>query len=246
MSQKRVALITDFTHFLGAPAARAMMAEGVTIFGLDAGFADAATRSKYEAELPGMVALAPAKPEAIIADILACTGQLDILVNNDAWPAMRGPIGEATDKDLHETFEALVFKSFAITRAAAPHMKARKQGKILFLSSAAPLNGIPNYSIYAAARGAANSLALTLAKELAADNIQVNALAFNFIESPDYFPASLMEDARSREKILGNIPMRRLGKPEEAAALVAFIASNKADFITGQLIPVAGGWATAR
>ncbi|WP_293331786.1 SDR family oxidoreductase [Parvibaculum sp.] len=116
----------------------------------------------------------------------------------------------------------------------------------VFLSSAAPLNGIPNYSIYAAARGAANSLALTLAKELASHNIQVNALGFNFIESPDYFPASLLDDPKSRDKILGNIPLRHLGKPEEAAAIVAFLAGPGSDFITGQLIPVAGGWATVR
>ncbi|MEQ8611264.1 MAG: SDR family oxidoreductase, partial [Parvibaculum sp.] len=162
------------------------------------------------------------------------------------WPAVRGPVDEATDKDMHETFEALVFKSFAMTRAAVPQMKKQKAGKILFLSSAAPMNGIPNYSIYAAARGAANALALTLAKELASHNIQVNALGFNFIESPDYFPASLLDDPKSRDKILGNIPLRRLGKPEEAAAIVAFLAGPTSDFITGQLIPVAGGWATAR
>lgn len=246
MTDKRVALITDITHFLGGPAARALMAEGVTIYGMDAGFADEGKRAEFAKTLPGATLLSPKPPADIIAEILAAEGQLDILVNNDAWPAIRGPISEATDKDLHESFEALVFKSFAITRAAAPHMKSRKQGKILFLSSAAPLNGIPNYSIYAAARGATNALALTLAKELAGENIQVNALAFNFIESPDYFPASLMEDPRTRDKILGNIPMRRLGKPQEAAALVAFIASQKSDFITGQLIPVAGGWATSR
>ncbi|MBX3447289.1 MAG: SDR family oxidoreductase [Parvibaculaceae bacterium] len=242
----RSILITDIAHFVGGPSARALLAEGAAVYGVDASFADAAAREAFEAKLPGVKALAARTPEEAVADVMERQGRLDVLINNDAWPAVRGPVDEATDKDMHETFEALVFKSFAMTRAAAPHLKNQKAGKILFLSSAAPLNGIPNYSLYAAARGAANALALTLAKELAPFNIQVNALAFNFIESPDYFPASLLENPKSREKILGNIPLGRLGKPEEAAAIVAFLAGPNSDFITGQLIPVAGGWATAR
>ncbi|MFN4355333.1 SDR family oxidoreductase [Parvibaculum sp.] len=242
----RSILITDIAHFVGGPSARALLAEGANVYGMDASFGDAAASAAFEAKLPGVKALAARTPEKAVADVMEAEGRLDVLINNDAWPAVRGPVDEATDKDMHETFEALVFKSFAMTRATAPLMKKQKAGKILFLSSAAPLNGIPNYSLYAAARGAANSLALTLAKELAPFNIQVNALAFNFIESPDYFPASLLENPKAREKILGNIPLGRLGRPEEAAAIVAFLAGPHSDFITGQLIPVAGGWATAR
>jgi len=242
----RSILITDIAHFVGGPSARALLAEGATVYGVDTSFSDASARAAFEEKVPGVKALPMTAPKEAVAAVIKAEGRLDVLINNDAWPAVRGPVDEATDKDMHETFEALVFKSFAMTRAAVPQMKAQQAGKILFLSSAAPLNGIPNYSLYAAARGAANSLALTLAKELAPFNIQVNALAFNFIESPDYFPASLLDNPKSREKILSNIPLRRLGKPEEAAAIVAFLAGPNADFITGQLIPVAGGWATAR
>lgn len=242
----RSILITDIAHFVGGPSARALLGEGATVYGVDASFSDASARSAFEEKVPGAKTLPTTDPKEAVAAVIEAEGRLDVLINNDAWPAVRGPVDEATDKDMHETFEALVFKSFAMTRAAVPQMKAQQAGKILFLSSAAPLNGIPNYSLYAAARGAANSLALTLAKELASFNIQVNALAFNFIESPDYFPASLLDNPKSREKILSNIPLRRLGKPEEAAAIVAFLAGPNADFITGQLIPVAGGWATAR
>lgn len=242
----RSILITDIAHFVGGPSARALLAEGASVYGVDARFSDAAARAAFEEKVPGVKTLPMIDPKEAVAAVIEAEGRLDVLINNDAWPAVRGPVDEATDKDMHETFEALVFKSFAMTRAAAPAMKVQQAGKILFLSSAAPLNGIPNYSLYAAARGATNSLALTLAKELASFNIQVNALAFNFIENPDYFPASLLDDPKSREKILSNIPLRRLGKPEEAAAIVAFLAGPLSDFITGQLIPVAGGWATAR
>ena len=224
----RSILITDIAHFVGGPSARALLAEGASVYGVDASFSDAAARAAFEEKVPGVKTLPMIGPKEAVAAVIEAEGRLDVLINNDAWPAVRGPVDEATDKDMHETFEALVFKSFAMTRAAAP------------------LNGIPNYSLYAAARGAANSLALTLAKELAPFNIHVNALAFNFIENPDYFPASLLDNPKSREKILSNIPLGRLGKPEEAAAIVAFLAGPNSDFITGQLIPVAGGWATAR
>jgi len=93
------------------------------------------------------------------------------------------------------------------------------------------------------ARAAANGLAVSLAKELARDNIQVNAIAPNFVESPDYFPPKLLADEAAFAKITRNIPLGRLGKPEEIAAAIAFYASDQSDFITGNVLPFAGGWA---
>ena len=122
-------------------------------------------------------------------------------------------------------------------------MKRRRRGKILFITSATPLRGLPNYSIYVTARGAANALAVSLAQELGRDNIQVNAIAPNYVESPTYFPPELVGDPEALAKMIRNIPLKRLGKPEEVAALVAFYASDKSDFITGHVMPFAGGWA---
>eukprot|EP00511_Aplanochytrium_stocchinoi_P000986 CAMPEP_0204841536 /NCGR_PEP_ID=MMETSP1346-20131115/42476_1 /ASSEMBLY_ACC=CAM_ASM_000771 /TAXON_ID=215587 /ORGANISM="Aplanochytrium stocchinoi, Strain GSBS06" /LENGTH=86 /DNA_ID=CAMNT_0051979757 /DNA_START=11 /DNA_END=271 /DNA_ORIENTATION=- len=85
-------------------------------------------------------------------------------------------------------------------------------------------------------------MALTFAQELAKYNIQVNAVAPNFIESPTYFPTHLLENPDTYAKIVKPIPLKRLGKPEEPAELVAFLASDKADYITGQVMPFAGGW----
>jgi NAD(P)-dependent dehydrogenase (short-subunit alcohol dehydrogenase family) len=97
--------------------------------------------------------------------------------------------------------------------------------------------------MYVAARGGANALAVSLARELAPFNIQVNAVAPNFVESPTYFPPALLADPQALAKITRNIPLGRLGKPGEVGALVAFLASNQADFITGHVMPIAGGWA---
>jgi len=81
---------------------------------------------------------------------------------------------------------------------------------------------------------------------LAPRNIQVNAVAPNYVENPDYFPPELLANEEAMAKILKNIPLKRLGKPEEAAALITFLANPLSGFITGQVIPLAGGWANAR
>ena len=95
--------------------------------------------------------------------------------------------------------------------------------------------------MYVTARGAANALAVSLARELGRDNIQVNAIAPNYVESPTYFPPELVNDPDALARMTRNIPLGRLGKADELAALVAFYASDKSDFITGHVMPFAGG-----
>ncbi len=177
------------------------------------------------------------------AAVTEAFGRVDVLVNNDPFPAIRAPIDDARIEDLRAGLEALVTAPFALTQAVAPQMKHRRSGKIVFVTSAAPFHGLANYSMYVAARGGANALAVSLAKELAPFNIQVNAVAPNFVESPTYFPPALLADPQALAKITRNIPLGRLGKPGEVGALVAFLASNQADFITGHIMPIAGGWA---
>jgi NAD(P)-dependent dehydrogenase (short-subunit alcohol dehydrogenase family) len=132
---------------------------------------------------------------------------------------------------------------YALLGKVAAVMKAQKAGRILIVSSAAPLTGIPNYSMYAIARGAANAMVPTLSKELARWNIPVNAIAANYIKNPDYFPPELLANQDAMTKMLKNIPLGRLGEPEEVAELVALFASGRCGFVTGHVIPIAGGWA---
>ncbi len=242
----QIIFITDIQHFVGAPSAKALLAAGATVYGTDPAFADKAVRDEMEKAIPGLRTLAGSDPVSAATTLLQQEGRIDTLINNDAFPALRAPLAEAKDEDLSATFEALVFKPFRVSRAVAPSMKQAGQGKILFLTSAAPLNGLAHYAIYASARGATNALMLSLSRELAPANIQVNAVAPNYVENPDYFPPELLANEEARKKILKNIPLGRLGKPEEAAALIAFLAGPLSGFITGQVIPFAGGWANAR
>jgi NAD(P)-dependent dehydrogenase (short-subunit alcohol dehydrogenase family) len=239
----RVALVSNVAHFVGLPAAIEMAAQGAAVVCHDKSFADTDARKDFAAAHPELHVIGEQEPADIAAAVTAGHGRIDVLVNNDAFPAIRAPIEKAQLEDMRAGLEALVTAPFALSQAVVPQMKQRRSGKLLFVTSAAPLRGLPNYSMYATARGAANALAVSLARELAPFQIQVNAIAPNFVESPTYFPAKLLADPEALKKITANIPLGRLAKPEEVAALIAFYASPRADFITGHVMPFAGGWA---
>ena len=122
-------------------------------------------------------------------------------------------------------------------------MKSAGQGKIIMVTSAAPIRGLANYSMYATGRGAGNAMLKSLPLELAPSNIQINVIALNYIQNPTYFSPSLTENEAAMAKMLANIPAKRLGQPEEVAELIAFFASDKRGFVTGHAVPISGGWA---
>ena len=132
---------------------------------------------------------------------------------------------------------------FHLTQLVVPSMRKRKSGRIVFVSSAAPLRGIANYAPYVSARAAANGLVSSLAKELGRDGITVNAVGSNYVENPDYFPPALLANREAMAKMTAQIPLGRLGKSDELGAAVCFLCSDGAGFITGHVLPHAGGWA---
>jgi NAD(P)-dependent dehydrogenase (short-subunit alcohol dehydrogenase family) len=239
----KVVLLTQATRFVGPVAGPALATAGARVAVADPSFADAAARGAFEEAHPGLLVLTAQTPPDMVAEVEASLGPIDVAISNDAFPAHRLPIDEAAQADAEAAFAALALQPFAFARAVAPGMKARGRGHILFLTSAAPLRGLPNYSIYCAARGAANALAVALARELGPAGVRVNALAPNFVENEDYFPASLRANETAMAKITGQIPLRRLGKPHEVAGTLVWLASDGSGFVTGQVIPFAGGWA---
>ena len=239
----RIVLITNVEHFVGRPVAAELAAQGATVICHDESFADAAAAERFATANPTLAVVRAQTPVEIVAAATERYSRVDVVICNDAGAAIRAPIERARVDDMRSALEEMVVFPFQMAGAVVPQMKQRKRGKILFITSATPLRGLPNYSMYVTARGATNALTISLAQELGRDNIQVNAIAPNYVESPTYFPPELVNDPDTFAKMTRNIPLKRLGKPEEVAALVAFYASDKSDFITGHVMPFAGGWA---
>lgn len=236
-------LITDALHFTGPGAVKGLVELGATLMCHDDDFQNADKRAEFAAENRDVIVAETTDPVALAGEAIQRMGEVDVLINNDAYPAPRLPIDEADPDDMRKALERLVVRGFTLTGALVPQMKKRGSGRVIFVTSAGPLGGIPDYTIYATARSATNGMIKSLAMELGPHGISVNAIAPNYLENPDYYPPELMAKPGVAEKILGRIPLKRLGDQEEAAALLAFLAGDHSGFVTGQVIPFAGGWA---
>jgi 2-keto-3-deoxy-L-fuconate dehydrogenase len=173
---------------------------------------------------------------------IAQGGDLDVLVANLAHPPQLATVDQIADADWFMLFDRMVHPLMRLVRAATPPMIARRRGKIVAVTSAAPLRAIPRASAYSAARGAQNAFVRAAGAELAPHNVQLNAIAQNYIHNDTYYPQSVLETERFQQHLRQNVPARRVGAGWESAELALFLASNKSDFMCGQVVPFAGGW----
>lgn len=181
-----------------------------------------------------------AECEALIAD----AGKIDILVANLAEPPMSGPVQNTDNADWDKLFRSMVDPLMYLVRAVTPQMLERRSGKIIAVTSAAPLKGIPNNAAYCAARGAQNGFIKAVGLELARSNIQVNAIAQNYINNNTYYPDELLDNEKFLDHVKRNVPTGKVGAAEETAELAAYLASDHCNHMVGQIIPLAGGWVT--
>ena len=181
----------------------------------------------------------PAACRALIAEC----GRLDVLVANLASPNFSGtPVTAIEDDDWQTPFDRMVHPLHWLTRAVLPQMIERKAGKIVVYGSAAALRGMKTVAAYSAARAAQVGYVQAVGVEVAADNVQVNLIAQNYVENPDYYPAELMEKASFVASLKRQVPAGRLGTPREDAMFALFLASDECGFMVGQVFPFAGGW----
>jgi 2-keto-3-deoxy-L-fuconate dehydrogenase len=177
-------------------------------------------------------------------DLIARVGELDVLVANLAHPPRAASVAKIADDEWHALFDHLVHPLMKLLRAVAPAMIARGSGKVVAITSAAPLRGIPNASGYCAARGAQNAFVRAAGIELAPHNVQFNAVGQNYVRNPTYYPEDLLDDPRFAKHLARHVPSQRVAEGWESAELALFLASDKSDFMVGQVIPFAGGWVT--
>ncbi len=218
----RRVLITQAGEFMGPALCAAFEAHGAEVIA-DAG-----------------PLLDPARPAGLIAE----SGQVDVLVVNLSCAAPSTAATEVGEEEWRSVFEHLVHPLPRLCRAVLPQMLARRAGKIIVMGSAAALRGMRRASTYSAARGAQLAYVRALGVEVAPMNVQVNAIAQNFVDNPTYFPPEVQQLEKFQKRLASEVPVGRLATPQEDAMLAVFLASDEVRFMVGQSIPFAGGWVT--
>ena len=182
--------------------------------------------------------------QAEIEQLVKEAGSIDILVANLAQPPHSTPVQDIRNDNWQALFDTLVHPLMYLVRAATPQMLERQSGKIIAVTSAAPLKGIPNNSAYCAARGAQNGFIKAVGLELARSNVHVNAIAQNYINNDTYYPDDLLQNEKFLQHVKKNVPTNKVGAANETAELAAYLASESCNHMIGQIIPLAGGWVT--
>lgn len=177
--------------------------------------------------------------DAVIKQVISQHGRLDVLVSN-AGIFKAAPFLEVSESDFDEVLRVNLKGAFLMGQAAARVMKDQGGGAIVHMSSVNGVLAIPEIASYNASKGGLNQLTRAMALALADDGIRVNAVAPGTIATELASKAVLTSD-EARNKILGRTPMKRLGNPSEVAHVVAFLASDAASYMTGEVITVDGG-----
>jgi 2-keto-3-deoxy-L-fuconate dehydrogenase len=199
---------------------------------------------RFEAEGATVIADAEGHRDATGPQaVIDAAGHVDILVVNLVARWRPGPPTETTDARWLAMFDALVHPTMRFVRAVLPQMIERRAGKIIVVTSAAPLRATPRSDAYSSARGAQHAYVRTVGADVARHNVQINAIAQAYVESVDAFQRETW-DSEPLQRQLRHVPVGRIAEAWEQAELVAFLASPSSDFIAGQVIPYAGGWVT--
>jgi NAD(P)-dependent dehydrogenase (short-subunit alcohol dehydrogenase family) len=241
------AVVTGAAGGIGNAISRQLIAQGASVHGLDQdadGLADLQRECQDARFVPYTVDLADrAALDRVLGELLqGLHGRCDILVNNAGVSRLRS-LAQTDDVLLDWMFAVNFYAAFRITRGLLPALRASSRGAVVNIASELALVGTSNYSAYCATKGALLAWSRALAVELAAQHIRVNAVCPGPVDTQllrQEFATHGNPAAAQRSEV-GMIPLARLGRPQDIAPTVAFLASDAAAFVTGAAWSVDGG-----
>jgi len=239
----KVALVTGGANGIGKAIATQFAKQGAMVAILDV-FLDVAKETakgiasdNQEVEAFACDITNTRQVNRVIKQVYERFGGIDILVNNAGIGDTSTPIENMTDEQWERMLNVHLSGTFKMTRAVVPYIKERGSGRIINMSSQTGMVGEADFCHYSAAKAGLLGLTKALAKELAEFHISVNAIAPGVIETT-YFKKFTEEQMAKKRAV---VPWGRLGKPEDIAYVAAFLASEEAEYITGQVISPNGG-----
>lgn len=242
MNEKRVAIVTGASRGIGAAIAEALAKQGVHVVcvarGMDklTAVVDAIISAGGTAEAHACDIADAAALSGLIDSVADLHGRLDVLVNN-AGITKDGLFLRMSDEDFDTVINTNLRSAFVATRAAARYLMRSRSGRIVNIGSVSGVAGNAGQANYAASKAGLIGMSKSIAKELAGKGVTCNVVAPGFIttDMTDVLPPQV------KERVLPLIPLKRFGESKEIAAVVAFLASESASYITGQVIVVDGG-----
>jgi 3-oxoacyl-[acyl-carrier protein] reductase len=243
---ERVAIVTGAARGIGFAIAERLSQAGarVVLADVDKEGAVAAVDRLREGGAEAVEAVAdvtkPNEVEAMVERAIDAFGGLDVLVNNAGITGRDAPLSEVTEEDWERVLGLNLTATFYCCRAAIPRMRERQSGAVVNVASISGKEGNPSMIPYSVSKAGVICLTKALAEEVIDDGVRVNCVAPAVVETP------LLEQLgpEAIEYMTSKIPMGRMGRPEKVAAVVHFLASDDASFVTGQCYDASGGRAT--
>ncbi|VXC14082.1 3-oxoacyl-(acyl-carrier-protein) reductase FabG [Arthrobacter sp. 9AX] len=245
----KTVLVTGAGGGIGSAISGRLAAEGAHVYVADANetaakeISDALAGEGFSAEALVFDLLDPEASTAAVQQIVSSRGRIDVLVNN-AGINRRGDLLSLTEYDWDLSFAVNVDSLFHLCRAVLPHMIEAGGGAIVNTASQWGLYPAPAHIAYNVSKAAVVAFTKNLARDYAPNNIRVNAVAPGEVHTP-MLEAGLARSGRTVADLDALVPFGRIGKPEEIAALVAFLASDEAPYICGSVIEITGAQAVA-